>query len=67
VPGSVAILDHRWGLGYKRRHVNYREIDVYQFSGDTLSIIYTSGKSVAAQLRVAKHAAREAAKNLSAQ
>jgi hypothetical protein len=66
-PGSVAIVVHEWGLGYQRQHVNERGVAIYQLNGDTLSAVYTSGKSVSGQLRVATHAAREAAKNLSAQ
>ena len=60
----VAVVDRNTAVVNGRRVVKWN-VRVYQVRGNVLSAIYTDGRgSVAAQRRVALHAASESAKNL---
>ena len=60
----VAVVDRNTAVVNGRRAVKWN-VRVYQIRGNVLSAIYTDGRgTVAAQRRVALHAASESAKNL---
>jgi hypothetical protein len=64
LPGSIALIIHLTA-SIHRRHIVATTVAVYQVKGNALSGVYTlGGGNVAAQQRVALHAAQESASNL---